>query len=803
MFYHAGGRVAVYNVLVKLKQGDPHYLPTVTGLNWQHVNPGGFQSANFNVPALFVRHPAAVLATFNRVIISKGAVRVFEGEIRDVKRTWGSSGEQYAVTVYGMRVLLADETFGPRVYAINDLSRLQTFNGANNPIGSTDAVKKFQARQDATTIRISANPRSIFRGVSATDGDFEAYWYQLPKVGGQYVAESITQVTFNMKRSFPAGNWAFIIYEYDGTNIHTATVTALSGPNQSGRVYTPTLANCKLIGFALRATQSQAVWPGFVDDGEGSSLVHKLEYAGPWTPQLNYEQGGTKTYYHNQGVMYTSDTTTAVTLTRDEQRNFYPDNVTRNGGALRLQFTGSKIEVYSELWSAYGDMEYRLWDAAGGLVTSGTINLYAVPRNFQQKVLDYTPPGGFGSYVLTLRCLGTAGGAGSGYNVNVDFFKVGVAGIAEFKDDDVYIELSDLQIRTTKRLTGTLDVTAGANTVTGTGTLFLTELAVGDHIDVPQIITGGSVSFVAHQVNRVVAIASDTSLTVADNWTYSASTRATLAVTADRVAKDVIARYSVSAIGLSTDTSFVNEATASPPQKSLPNLAPLAFDDPVSAAAALDTVCEMGTADNQPLSWAVWDGGRLHLGVAPLDPAAGYYLIDADHAEINHEETVQEDFATVTAPRYQDAAGKSAIGADVVSKRVTDEYAGRRRRIVLATDARDADTAATTARAYLANHDRPSQRTRVTVRGVVRDRSGMVIPLDEVRPGRLARIVGLDESQPNNGSDIRSSLTALVQSVGYDAEAHTLTLDLGAGYDDFERFLARVKKLEQRQQVRT
>ncbi len=58
----------------------------------------------------------------------------------------------------------------------------------------------------------------------------------------------------------------------------------------------------------------------------------------------------------------------------------------------------------------------------------------------------------------------------------------------------------------TFQLTGTLASTEGSTTVTGTGTKFLTELSVGDTIDLPDLMDN---------MKGVVSIASDTSLTVA------------------------------------------------------------------------------------------------------------------------------------------------------------------------------------------------------------------------------------------------------------------------------------------------
>lgn len=65
----------------------------------------------------------------------------------------------------------------------------------------------------------------------------------------------------------------------------------------------------------------------------------------------------------------------------------------------------------------------------------------------------------------------------------------------------------------------TVNVTNGSTAVTGVGTAFLTDLDIGDVL----IITSGTTT-----KNRVVAIASNTALTLADN--FSGTTAATLAI---------------------------------------------------------------------------------------------------------------------------------------------------------------------------------------------------------------------------------------------------------------------------------
>ena len=77
-------------------------------------------------------------------------------------------------------------------------------------------------------------------------------------------------------------------------------------------------------------------------------------------------------------------------------------------------------------------------------------------------------------------------------------------------------------------LTGTLAVTAANPVVTGTGTKFLTEVKVGDIISIPGVgapgIGGGAT--VDEAYGRVVAIASDTSLTCQSAFDYTASGKA-------------------------------------------------------------------------------------------------------------------------------------------------------------------------------------------------------------------------------------------------------------------------------------
>ncbi len=70
--------------------------------------------------------------------------------------------------------------------------------------------------------------------------------------------------------------------------------------------------------------------------------------------------------------------------------------------------------------------------------------------------------------------------------------------------------------------TGTVSITSGTNTVTGTDTFFKTDIAPGDRIKI------------AGQYNFVDAVASDTSLTVDDNWT-STSASDTMYVGRDRL----------------------------------------------------------------------------------------------------------------------------------------------------------------------------------------------------------------------------------------------------------------------------
>lgn len=766
--------------------GDPRYLRGLYGLRIRQSYPGGFQAATFQVDERSIGAHTD-LAPFSRFTVTKGPVVLFDGELRDVSREWGPGGRTLSVTAYGYGILLKDDLFGPKVYADNRIDRWQLYAHANNPISSTEhAPEKFEARQDASSgtpkIRISPKASAIFAGSISGSQDFEAYYYELPKVAGAYVADAIKQVTFTYQTAFPTGSWAFVIYEYDGSGTFVTTIqTATAGP--TSYTYTPNLANCKVIGIALRATADQAVWAGHVNDGAADSPIHSLEYGGHWEANLNADP---YRYWHHQGGMQSADKQSQVATAKDGS-SFYPDGVTRVGGAARLRWTGRQLKVYVLRHSQYGDVEYRIFDKANTLLASGTLDYWIVgqatgtvtktdgsttvtgsgtffqneltvgmvikipgglgdeyrtitaiasqtsltvdtafgstaatqtlyPRHYQYKILDYTPAAGFGTYVLTLRNIGTSPHEGGDKYANVDFATTGVAGMRPIEDDEVYLEVSAVTVKTT---TSTVD--------------------------------------------------------------------------AALIGRDLVTKYSAAAIGLSASTVEINENG-----DGLPDLAPLVWDDPVTGDAVLETICQPGTSDNLPLAWAVWEDKRLVLEEWDVSGTRFAYEVDPADAEISHEATIQDDFALTVAPLYEDAAGNRQIGADVGSSRRTDLYDGRQRRVALATDARSSGDAAATATAYLANHDLPSQRTRLTLRAPLRDHGGAIVPLDEVRAGRLLRINGYDEIGQYSATDFRSGLSGVIVGCDYDVDSRTLQVDLGAGPDTYERWIARIRKLEER-----
>jgi hypothetical protein len=69
-------------------------------------------------------------------------------------------------------------------------------------------------------------------------------------------------------------------------------------------------------------------------------------------------------------------------------------------------------------------------------------------------------------------------------------------------------------------LTGTVAKTSGSNVLTGTGTLFTTELSVGQAIFVPDAVAGG---WVLGEYTVVIGITDDTHLTVRANFANTAS----------------------------------------------------------------------------------------------------------------------------------------------------------------------------------------------------------------------------------------------------------------------------------------
>lgn len=123
----------------------------------------------------------------------------------------------------------------------------------------------------------------------------------------------------------------------------------------------------------------------------------------------------------------------------------------------------------------------------------------------------------------------------------------------------------------TTNLTGTVAKTAASATLAGTGTQFQSELAVGDSLIVP-----GTQS----EVRRVQSIASDTSLTVADAFTYSASGQ-----TAQRV------RVYLGIDDLAANNSILSSLTSGPYLSIGPAL-PSDFDS-TTCYSRFDVDCEL------------------------------------------------------------------------------------------------------------------------------------------------------------------------------------------------------------------
>lgn len=685
------------------------YLAGVTSPEWSHSYPGGFQSAAFLLPG------DVELADQSRLTISKGPICLFDGQIRDRKGRAGPGGRSTRFVAYGHAILLTDDVFGPKVYADNRISSWQTFTPDGFPLGS-HAIRpdpeKFTTRSDDQGLRITPKPSAVFNGQTPALGppqwDFEGFVYRLPQIGGVPGDDTIVEVTLTYDCQFPTGQWALCALESDQSfSYNIRTLVSATG---SGTITFTPMSGCRTIALVLRAAADQAVWPGHVNDGADSSIAHTLEYSSDrttphWYPDLN-DDTGTK-FWHQEGGMITSNSTSDVSETKGEEP-FYPDAETRPGGAAKLQFTGRRIELYAQKWSPFGDVEMRLWDASGNLVSGPTTyNLDNATRQFQQQIFVLTPSAGFDTYTLTLRNLGSVGGvADPTRQINIDYFLTGVAQLQPFEDDTLFANISAITVRTT-----------------------------------------------------------------------------TDAITAERVARDIITHYSDSEIGLNPTTIRLNEAGAT-----LPVLQAFTVDDPVTADVVLDDLCSLGTNADRPLAWAVWEDG-LTLEEYDTEGARFRYEVNAADAEVEQEETIQEDFGTVIVPTYRDKQGVQQLGADVRSERIPTEYGGRVRRIVVATDARTAEDAAGIARTYLANHDRPSVRTRITLRKPIRDQGGSRVPLDEVRAGRLLCLTGF------------RPVEAMIVECTYNAEAQTLSVGLGQGPDSLERRLARLKRQQDKQLI--
>lgn len=782
---------STYTYLIQIANGDPFYLRNVRGLQIREAYPGGFAGATFRIGQRD-RRSYQELAPFSRLTIAKGPVVVFDGEIRDIVQTFGPDGAEYQVRAYGHGVILRDNLFGPKVYADSRLDRWQQYTRDNAPGGAYSAEhapEKYDAARDNAAIRISPKPDAVFSGATAGTQDWEGFFYELPKVAGAYVSESIKRLTLTYETQFlEANNWVLQVFELDQDgSVHVFDVTT-STRTPAALSYLPAKSNCKAIGVALKARRDQAVYLGYIDDGAHTDRVATVEHAGNWLGQLN--DGVHVAAQVGGGISLAQDSTTPVTSLKDGSA-FYPTApLTRDGAAMHIKFIGRSIALYAVKWSPYGQLEYQIWDDRGASVTGPT----TVSEN----------------------------GPAS--------------------------------------LTGTLSKTNGSTTVTGSGTAFTTELAVGDVIKIPH----GSADS-AGDIRKITAIASATSLTVDAACTATASgltvfarrfnvqifsvalpafgaytltvrnlgtvggvaaqsyitvdyldcgikalpkfesgeifakilgvtVRTTTAtIDAALVAGDVATLYDDTGYGLSSSTVAINEGGAA-----LPDLAPLVFDDPVAGANVLDTVCAAGSSGDLPLAWGVWEDKLLTLEEWDVEGDRGSYFVRPEDCEISHEQTIQQGFGLLVAPTYTDANGDTQIGADVTSAKITDTYLGRKRRVILDTSAQNTTVAADIATSYLVNHDSPSVRTRVTTRLPVRDQGGALIPPDEVRAGRLLQIGGMDDSLQYGASDWRSGRRTMIVGKEWDAESGTLTLDLGDGPDSYERLIAKLTKERER-----
>lgn len=852
-----------YLLKVESPQHGIDYLDAVSGLTIRQAYPGGFQSCSFALPGW------RRFAEFSRLTITKGPIVIFDGQIRGHGFQGGAGGSTTKIEAYGHSILLTDDAFGPRVYADTRLGEWHTPDPAigyqTGTIPELGAADKFTLSTNGDRLRIAAKPGAIFNGQArggfvgnTTLGhDMAGYQYKLPLSVAALPYGTLAQVVVDWACQFPAGSWELCAISSDEAGFTVHSIATATG---SGTATITPMANATTIMLVLRAKADQAVYGGRVEDGQGSTILSTLEYAGKWEGHLNVTQ---RAAHSGEGAMMSQDAATAVTTARDGSA-FYPTATTlsatitsgatsltvtsssgfpgsgsftilidseqmtvtagagtttwtvtrgvngtsaaahnggvpvfyyqsRTGGAARLRFTGRSIALYAEKWGSQGDIEYQIWDKAGASVTGPT----TVSEN------------------------------NSGH------------------------------------LTGTVSATSGSATVTGSGTAFLTELAVGDIVIVPIDASGAANG----DLRRVTNIATNTSLTIdavatttvsgvqmssrrfqtpifsytlpafgtytltlrnlgtvggagssyyikvdyfsvgvagmapfEDNDLYAEVGPITVRTTtatldAARVARDTIAFYGAAAIGLSTSILRVNEAGAA-----LPALDHLTYDDPTTGADALDDICAIGSQAGLPLAWAVWDNKLLTLEEWDVEGRRGRYEIDPADCQIEHESTIQEDFANVVARVSRDGLGQRVIGPDSVSDRIVTEHGGRRRRVVLDAKQTD-DDAAWNAATYIGNHDRPSIRTRVTTSRPVRDQGGAIIPPDEVRAGRLLRIGGYDELGILGAADRRGGRQALIVAVEWDHENQTLTLELGEGRVDRDRLLAALKRTIDRQKA--
>lgn len=736
-------------------QNGVTYLPRASGLSWRQSYPGGFESCSFTLPG------KVELAPFSRLVVAKGPVAVFDGEIRDLKYQSGPKGAQTTVTAYGHAILLTDDLFGPKVYADTRTGSWRTYTrgGMSEFRVGTASVppspEKFTVRQDDTRLRIAAKPNAVFNGqgapaVGPPTFDWEGFVFTLPVRPND--ADAIVSLSFDYVTNFPTGSWALTLFQsafltpsfgmdnlVTATGSGTVTMTTTAG-TWPALITSGGVPIARQLCLALRPTVDQAVLPeGAIDDGEGSSVAHTLEYGGTWWAQLNtglpypfppsWRGRGGMISDHSTVSGHTDST---VQFAKDGS-NFYPDGSSRVGAAARLRFTGRGIQWFARKWDSDGDVEVQIWNAAGTSVYGPvTVNLHnGTPSDaplWQQLVLDWSSgTGGFGTYVMTLRNLGTVGGvtptAPAGYYINVDHFliKAGstvMQGMRPFEDNELYVEIRNLSVKTT-----------------------------------------------------------------------------TSQIKADLVAQDVIAKYSAAGIGLSANTIRINESGAT-----LATYNHLAYDDPVTSADVLDDVCSIGSVNDKPLAWWVFENKQLGLEEWDTTGARGLYLVRATDAEISHERTIQDDFALSVYPLYQDLEGAQRLGVAVASDRAATEYGSRTRRVAYQTGAGNTVDAAEVATTFLRSHDRPSTRTRVTIKGPITGQGGARVPLDEVRAGRLLRISGYDEWGRQGSTDQRGGLTGMITALDYNTEARTLTVELGDGPNDLSRMMARLERERRRGQ---